>query len=96
MLKEFAANGAAYMPIGHAQKFDQRPFRSMLVRKWIAYHPGHGFHITREGRAAWEEFRTTPILRLHPDRPLTRYFDPIACGLTDPYKLHVMPRSGAA
>jgi hypothetical protein len=37
------------MTIEEAQAYDQRPFRSMLIRKWCAYKPGKGFHITREG-----------------------------------------------
>jgi len=97
MLKIFIDLGTGvYMPIGQAQTFDQRPFRSMLMQGWVAYSPGRGFHITREGKSAWLEFRTTPIERANPYGPLTRYFDPVAYGLTDPYrkgKLHIIAKT---
>lgn len=87
MLLALVQNGrSGYMNYAEAAKFDQRPFRSMLIRGWCAYRPGRGFHITREGEAAMEEFRTTDILRKNPDRPLTRYFDATAYGL-DPAKM---------
>ena len=96
MLQAFAESGETYhMTVHEAQKFDQRPFRSMLIQKWIAFRPGRGFHITREGRAAWEEFLSTSIMRLHPEMPLTRYFDPTAYGLS-PAKMYVVARKGAA
>lgn len=100
MLKEFALTDS-YMPIALAQTFDQRPFRSMLIQKWIAYHPGRGFRITREGKQAWEEFRHTTIERKNHFLPLTRYFDPAAFGLHHPYRksrMHVVParKAGAA
>lgn len=82
-----------FLSLDDAQSYDQRPFRSMLVRKWIVYRAGKGFHITREGRAAWTEFLTTDIARKDPTRPLTAYFDPTAYGLR---KVRVMPRRGAA
>jgi hypothetical protein len=88
-----------YMPIGEAQKFDQRPFRSLLVRKWIGYSPGRGFRATPKGRNAWEEFQHRSITRTHPERPLTAYFDYWAYGL-DPLalkkklaRLAVMPKA---
>ena len=95
MLRMFAEVGDALtMSIHEAQKFDQRPFRSMLIRQWIRYSTRlHGFVITREGRQAWEEFQETSIQRLKSQRPLTAYFDPTAYHLKDPYaeKLTVMP-----
>jgi len=74
-------DGDKYMSIEAAQKLDQRPFRSMLVQGWIVYARGRGFHITREGRAAWEEYNSKPIWRKDASRPLTQYFDPTAYGL---------------
>ena len=70
-----------YMPIKDAQSFDQRPFRSMLIRKWVVYSPGRGFHASREGREAMREFLNTDITRRNTSLPLTAYFDPTAYGL---------------
>jgi hypothetical protein len=70
-----------YMAVDEAQVWDQRPFRSMLIRNYVAYRPGHGFHITKEGREAMKEFEDTDILRKNPLLPLTSYFDPTAYGL---------------
>lgn len=84
-----------FMTVEKAQAYDQRPFRSMLIRKWVAYRPGRGFAITREGRQAWNEFLTTDISRKNPSRPLTAYFDPTAYGLAKK-KVVAMPRRGAA
>jgi len=82
MLRAFADEGPDFfMSIDEAQRFDQRPFRSMLVHRWIVYRPGRGFHITREGRAAWHEFQQTEIFRKNPTLPLTAYFDASAYGL---------------
>lgn len=82
MLALFAEKGSGFhMSIASAQKLDQRPFRSMLVRGYIEYRPGKGFHITDAGRAAWEEFGNTGIGRKNPNLPLTAYFDPTAYGL---------------
>ena len=89
MLREFAQGG--YMTIAQAQAYDQRPFRSMLIRKWVAY-TGHGFHITAEGKKAWYEFEHTDIARKNPTLPLTSYFDPAAYGLK---KLRIVKRSAA-
>ena len=88
MLEIFAAGG--YMRIEEAQHFDQRPFRSMLVRQWIAYKPGRGFHITPAGRKAHAEFHNTEIGRKDPTMPLTRLFDPTAFGIRYAEKVHVM------
>ena len=90
MLRIFADAGPDYfMRIEEAQVFDQRPFRSMLIHKWIAYRPGRGFHITREGRAAWKEFENTNIERKDPTLPLTAYFDATAYGLRPRRKVQV-------
>jgi len=70
-----------------AQGFDQRPFRSMLMRGWCAYRANtntsgnRGFHITKEGRQAMEDFHTANIIRSNPTLPLTAYFDPTAYGI---------------
>lgn len=82
MLRAFLDGGTGFhMSIEEAQSYDQRPFRSMLVREWIAYRPGRGFHLTQAGRDAWQEFHTTDISRKDPSRPLTAYFDVTAYGL---------------
>jgi hypothetical protein len=93
MLETFVTG--VYMSISDAQLYDQRPFRSMLIRRWIAYKPGRGFHITAEGRKAHEEFHHTDIGRKNPRLPLTAYFDPTAYGLRVPEKVHVMRRGAA-
>lgn len=88
-----------HLSIAQIQKLDQRPFRSFLVHTWVAYHPGKGFRITSQGRAAWDEFCTTSIDRKNPHMPLTRYFDPVAYGLDATYhkpKLQVVAGRGAA
>jgi hypothetical protein len=91
MLRTFIDQGSGYhMHPEEAQAFDQRPFRSMLVRGWVAYRPGRGFHITREGREAWNRFLETDIARKNPTLPLTAYFDPTAYGLPAP-KGRVIP-----
>jgi|SRR5215467_4427651 len=80
LLQAFVENRDIAMPIEEAQRWDQRPFRSMLIQGWVRY-AGNGFKITREGRQAWEEFQHTDILRKNPNLPLTSYFDPDAYGL---------------
>ena len=97
MLAAFAQERSGYhMSIQQAQSFDQRPFRSMLIQKWIAYTPGRGFHITREGREAWNEFLGTDIARKDATRPLTAYFDPTAYGLKKPVEVPRKALRGAA
>jgi len=99
MLSALYDNGADhYMSIEEAQQFDQRPFRSMLIRGWCAYRAGRGFHITKEGKAAMHEFKTTDITRKNPMGPLTAYFDPTAYGLAAPKKaaVHVKQKHAAA
>jgi hypothetical protein len=102
MLQMFNDNGTeGYISYIDAHAFDQRPFRSMLIRKWISYRPGRGFHITREGKAALYSLEQAQITRNEHmiSHPLTRYFDSVAYGLEDQpkrkRKLHVL-RSGAA
>lgn len=87
-----ALHDTDFMSLDEAQAFDQRPFRSMLIRRWAVYKPGRGFHITREGKASLQEFLTTNISRKDPSMPLTAYFDPTAYGLPKPNgrHLHVM------
>lgn len=83
MLRAFIDKPAGYhMSIEEAQGYDQRPFRSALIRGYIKYSPKrHGFEITKEGRKAWADFHNTNIGRVDPSRPLTSYFDPVAYGL---------------
>src|SRR5215471_20317200 len=71
------------MSIEQAQSFKQTSFRSMLVRGYCAYRPGgvRGFHITKEGKLALEDFHTADIARRNPTSPLTSYFDPISYSL---------------
>jgi hypothetical protein len=92
MLRALFDNGIdSYMTIPEAQKWDQRPFRSMLMQGWCAYKPGRGFHITRKGKDAVYEFEATDILRKNPALPLTAYFDPTAYGLASPKRrVHVL------
>ena len=96
MLSAFIDLGLrGYMSIGQAQAFDQRPFRSMLIREWIAYRPKHGFHITQKGVDAWNEFLTTDIARKNASLPLTKYFDPTAYGLSIVRKVDAVKRQAA-
>jgi hypothetical protein len=82
MMQAFLDGGLNfYMDIIEAHRYDQRPFRSMLIRKWIAYKPGRGFYLTREGRDAWRDYHGTEIMRKNPTLPLTSYFDATAYGL---------------
>jgi hypothetical protein len=92
MLRALVDNGSDhYMSIEEAQRFDQRPFRSMLIQGWAAYRPGRGFHVTREGKEAMLEFLQTDILRKNPTGPLTSYFDPSAHAITPRNRrVHVM------
>lgn len=88
MLKTFIDDPDHYMTIEEAQRYDQRPFRSMLIRKYIAFRPGKGFHITKEGREHWLEFERTEIWRKNEHAPLTSFFDVTAYGLPKPRALH--------
>ena len=91
MLQAFLNANSSYMTISHAQAFDQRPFRSMLVRKYIEYTPGRGFHITKKGRNAWMEFTSTDIGRKDARMPLTALFDPTAYVLHRKDNVKAMP-----
>jgi hypothetical protein len=78
MLKAFADEEPGwYMSLDDAHTFDQRPFRSMLIQKWVDYKPGRGFVMTKAGRAAWEEFGHTAINRKDPLAPLCSYFESV-------------------
>ena len=82
MLREFVRHGDGFhMSVEEAKKFDQRPFRSMLIREWISYRPSKGFYATKLGREAWHEFLHTPIARANPEAPLTSYFDANVYGI---------------
>src|SRR5215471_19749614 len=82
-----------YMSIEEAHVWDQRPFRSMLIRKWVEYKANRGFRITKEGRAAWTNYHQTDIIRKNPSAPLTAYFDPAAYGIAaKKQRLHVVSR----
>lgn len=83
LLRHFISH-VTYMNIEQAMAFDQRAFRSFLIRDWVAYRPGYGFHLTPEGRKAWDMLQHTEIRRHDPTRPLTRYFDYVAYGFNDP------------
>jgi len=98
LVQHFVNQGRTYyMTIGHAQEFDQRPFRSALIRQYVAFRPGKGFYLTEAGYAAWDRFRHTDIHRADTTMPLTRYFDPVAYGLkpNEKKRLRVM-KQGAA
>jgi hypothetical protein len=75
LLQTFIASGdQSYMTVDEAHAFDQRPFRSMLMRNWVAYRPGRGFYTTKEGKKAWGDFHATEIVRRNPELPLCAYF----------------------
>jgi hypothetical protein len=99
MLQAFIDGGSNfYMTIEEAQRYHQRPFRSMLIREWVVFRPGRGFHLTREGRDAWHDYHATEIWRKNPALPLTAYFDPTAYRMKPSKKatVHVMRRGQAA
>jgi hypothetical protein len=101
MVQAFIDAGPAYyMTIEEAQKYDQRPFRSMLVRQWVAFRPGHGFFLTKAGRDSWFDYHGTGIFRNEKTRllPLTSYFDPTAYRMKPSKKamVHVMRKRQAA
>jgi hypothetical protein len=78
MLKMFFDLGDKHLTLVEAKQWDQRPFRSMLIRGYIRYQVNRGFTITKEGKQALREFITTDIARKDPTKPLTKYFDPNA------------------
>jgi hypothetical protein len=73
LLREFAKVGN--MTMVQAQEWDQRAFRSFLVRGWLAWNQSKGFVLSPDGYAALEAFHRTDIRRADPTRPITRYFD---------------------
>jgi hypothetical protein len=81
-----------YMSIEDAMQWDQRPFRSMLIQKWVSYKHNQGFYATSAGRQAMEEFRNTDIGRQNPHAPLTSYFDKASYRSRKPAprKVHVL------
>jgi hypothetical protein len=94
MLAAFAEHRSTYfMTMEMAQTYDQRAFRSMLIRKYVSYKPGNGFYLTPKGRDAFDQFFSTDIARKNPELPLTAYFDPNAYQLN---KVHVTSRRKAA
>jgi len=91
MLHVFA--GGNYITYAQALRYDQRPFRSMLVRKYIEYHPSKkAFKITEVGLRAWEEFTSTEIDQRKDTRHLTAFFDAARWGFTD--NVRVMKKAG--
>ena len=97
MLRMFASeDNTFHMSIVNAQKFDQRPFRSMLLQEWVAYRPGRGFHITRKGRDAYVDFQDHDITRKNPDLPLTSYFDMEHYGIKATRKVRPIRQETAA
>jgi hypothetical protein len=98
LVQYFVDQGRTYhMTIGTAQEFDQRPFRSALIRKYVAFRAGRGFYLTQSGYDAWEKFRHTDIHRSNALAPLTRYFDPVAHGIRpDERKLAVIRKKRSA
>jgi hypothetical protein len=63
------------MIVVQAQEWDQRAFRSFLVRGWVDFNTARGFYLTQEGLNAGENFRHANIHRADPSAPLTSYFD---------------------
>jgi len=87
----------SYMTYDEASFYDQRPFRSMWQRGYMAYKPGKGFYLTEKGKRARSDFYGTDIARKNPNHRLMALFDPAAYGLA-PRKpeVHVMRHKGAA
>lgn len=94
VLRSFCEHASEYFSVEDAQVWDQRPFRSMLMRGWVGYVKGKGFHVTKDGRAALTDFTTRDGFRRDSMRnnPLTSYFDPVAYGLHIPQQQK--PRKG--
>jgi hypothetical protein len=97
MLEEFIKGGPDYdMPTDEARKYDQRPFGSMLIRRWVAYSMRRrAFYLTREGWDAWDRFQQANIQRKHPEAPLTHYFDQLI-GLAKPSRRQAKTAGPAA
>ena len=83
MLRMFCELGIGkFMSIEDAQHWDQRPFRSVLIRGWVVYTAGRGFHVTKTGREAYRTFLNTDIARKNATLPLTAYFENVYGGAT--------------
>jgi hypothetical protein len=76
MLKAWTARkGDYYMKRSQATLYDQRPFRSMLIRQYVEYDPKvDGFRLTPKGRSAMIDFETRDVLRHFESSKLTSYF----------------------
>jgi hypothetical protein len=97
MLQAFVSlKEGEYMTIEQAQQFDQRPFRSMLIRGWVTYKRSHGFYLTKEGRKAWYDYQNTDIIRKNPTLPLTSYFDMDHYGVRRTVKVREIPKQQVA
>jgi len=83
MLLMFASEPKDFiLKLEAARGFDQRAFRSMLIREYVAYQPSaKGFRLTALGRNAFHTFESTDITRKDPSLPLTKYFDGTLYGL---------------
>jgi hypothetical protein len=94
LLRVFANGGAHYhMTTREAQRYKQTQLRSMLIREWIAYRPGRGFHLTREGRDAWAAYELgVSIERKNQSLPLTSYFDISQCSAKELQLFLVKPK----
>ena len=81
MLELLVTRQDGYITYEQAQELDQRPFRSMLIQKWVAYRIGRGFRETPAGIDAWNEYLAADITRKNAHAPLTKYFDAVFYGL---------------
>jgi hypothetical protein len=74
MIKMFH-EASAGISLHDMKRYDQRPFRSMLIRGWVTYNKRVGFAITKQGRHDFLTFLSQDISRKSPEMPLTAYFD---------------------
>lgn len=82
MLQALNRMKGGVMTVEEAQAFDQRPFRSMLIRGYVSYSRKEGgFYLTEAGQKAWLDFNSRDITRKNPHLPLTAFFDAAAFGL---------------
>lgn len=91
MLMVFATENSYYrMTIEQAGQFDQRAFRSMLMREYVVWdRVNKGFRLTSIGRDAFVKFQETDILRKVASLDLTAYFKM-------PHSLHVIHKRKVA
>jgi hypothetical protein len=76
LLERFASyRSGQHVSVAEAGRWNQTTFRSMLVRDYVRYRPGKGFHLTERGHEAYGTFLAMPIDRKHPSLKLTSYFD---------------------